>query len=169
MKNIYKIVLFLFTASLMVSCDEGGEPDPGVTSTVEMSGDWYVKLLLDGNDVYNIGYYLFSTYNSASNDGTQMWFDDHELWPSKVKANVNLSSLSFSGTQLENEYFYTSGGVRVYPELNITNGVIIKKATKAPSNTVVDSISFNVEFSDDPGTIYQVAGYKRTGFLEDEH
>ncbi|MFI0428179.1 lipid-binding protein [Mariniflexile sp. HMF6888] len=167
--NIFKIVILLFTVSLFVACDEGGEPDPGATATVEMAGDWYVKLLVDGSDIYSLGYYQFSTYNTASNDGTQMWFDDHELWPSKVKANIDLSAMTFSGSQLENEYFYTSGGVKVYPTLDITNGVIIKKGTVAPSGTVVDSISFNVEFSDDPGTIYQVAGYKRTGFLEDEH
>ena len=32
-----------------------------------------------------------------------------------------------------------------------------------------DSISFNIEFSDDPGTIYRIEGFRRTGFLEDEH
>ncbi|MEN3322812.1 lipid-binding protein [Mariniflexile soesokkakense] len=160
--NIIKTALLLFTVSLFItSCDEGGDPDPGATATVEMAGDWYVKLLVDGSDIYGIGYYQFSTYNTAANNGTQMWFDDHELWPSKVKANINLSSLTFNGSQLENEYDSST--------LDITNGIIIKKGTVAPSGTVVDSISFNVEFSDDPGTIYQVAGYKRTGFLEDDH
>jgi hypothetical protein len=32
-----------------------------------------------------------------------------------------------------------------------------------------DLISYKIEFSDDPGTIYEVNGYKRTGFAEDEH
>ena len=106
MKNIYiyRIVLFLFTASLIVSCDEGGEPNPGGTATEKMAGDWYVKLLVDGSDIYGIGYYLFSTYNTAANNGTQMWFDDHELWPSKVKATIDLSTMTFNGSQLENEY-----------------------------------------------------------------
>ena len=169
--NIIKAFVLLFTVSLFVSCDEGGEPDPGATATVEMAGDWYVKLLVNGIDIYGIGYYQFSTYNTAANNGTEMWFDDHELWPSKVKASINLSSLTFSGADLENEYYYTPSGstTKVYPKATITNGQIYKGGAVAPSGTVVDSITFDVEYSDDPGTIYQVAGYKRTGFLEDEH
>ncbi|MBU3821876.1 hypothetical protein KO566_07365 [Flavobacteriaceae bacterium XHP0103] len=135
-----------------------------------MSGDWYVKLLLDGQDVYGIGYYTLSTYNTTEDDGTKIWVDDHELWPTKVTPNIDISTLTFNGSDLENEYSYTTGGTEVFPVANITNGVIIKNGGRgSATGTVTDSISFNVEYSDDPGTVYQVAGYKRTGFLEDAH
>jgi hypothetical protein len=34
---------------------------------------------------------------------------------------------------------------------------------------VTDSIYFEAEFSDDPGTTYQFTGYRRTGWPEDDH
>lgn len=167
--NSIKAILGLFLLFSFSSCDEGGNPNPGGTSVETMSGDWYVELLLDGDDVYGLGYNLLSTYNTSSNNGTQMWIDDHELWPMKVKANVDTSTLTISGSSLENLYSYTSGGVEVFPMVTITNGEIIKNGATTTGGHTSDKISFNVEFSDDPGTIYQMVGYKRTGFLEDEH
>jgi len=160
--NKIKFLLFFVTLGFFVSCDEGGEQDPGATAAVAMAGDWYVKLLINNVDVYGIGYYQLSTYNTAANDGTQIWIDDHGLWPAKVKATINLSGLTFDGSALANEY-------KASATADISNGKIIKKGTTAPSGTVVDSIFFNVEYADDPGTVYEVTGYKRTGFLEDEH
>ena len=52
----------------------------------------------------------------------------------------------------------------------ITNGKIIPGAATSTGGNVTDSIYFQINFSDDPDNlIYDVAGYRRTGFLEDEH
>ena len=34
---------------------------------------------------------------------------------------------------------------------------------------MVDSIYIRAEFGDDPGTDYEFAGHRRTGFLEDDY
>lgn len=163
-KNIIKLFLFLFVGTLLVSCDEGGDPDPGATKVVDMAGDWYVQFLVDGEDIYGLDYQLISTYNTAADDGTEMWIDDHEnTWAFKVKSPVNTTDLTFTGTSLSSNV----DGYEV--DVTITNGIIVKGAATTSGGNTSDSISFDAEFSDDPGTIYQFRGYKRTGFLEDEH
>lgn len=169
-----KLILGLLFMFNFIACDEGGDPNPGATEVVEMTGDWYVQLLVDGEDVYGIGYYLLSTYNTSANNGNEMWIDDHELWPFKVKASVNVSAKTFEGSGLENEYSYEDEledgtEVDVFPIVTITSGQIIKGGATTSGGNPSDSISFTIEFSDDPGTIYTIEGYKRTGFLEDEH
>ncbi len=174
MKKIIKLIFVLLLIINFTACDEGGDPNPGATEVVEMTGDWYVQLLLDGEDIYGIGYYLLSTYNTSANTGNEIWIDDHELWPFKVKASVNTSAKTFSGSNLENEYSYTielddETEEEVFPIVTITNGQIIANGATTSGGNISDSISFTVEFSDDPGTVYTIEGYKRTGFIEDEH
>ncbi len=174
MKKIIKSIFVLLLTINFTACDEGGDPNPGATEVVDMAGDWYVQLLLDGEDIYGIGYYLLSTYNTSANNGNEMWIDDHELWPMKVKASVNTNAKTFEGSNLENEYSYTielddETEEEVFPMVTITNGQIIFDGATTTGGNPSDSISFTVEFSDDPGTIYTIEGYKRTGFLEDEH
>ena len=153
----------------LVGCDKGGEPDPGATEVVDMAGDWYVKLLIDGEDVYGIGYYLLSTYNTSANDGQELWIDDQELWPMKVSTPVNVESLTFEGSTLNNLYSYEAGGETISPDVTITDGKVLLDAATTTGGNTTDSIHMNVEFSDDPGTTYTIAGYRRTGLLEDEH
>ena len=166
MKKLHKtsaILSLLFFLSF-TACDEGGDPDPGATSTVEMAGDWYVQFLVDGVDVYNLGYTKITTYNTAANDGTEIWIDDNQnTWWFKVKCPVNTSNLTFSGTGL-----YSN--VDDYEvDVDISNGIIVKDGATTSGGNTSDSIYFEAVFSDDPTTTYQLVGYKRTGFLEDEH
>ncbi len=51
----------------------------------------------------------------------------------------------------------------------VSNGVISNGSTMSSGGNLTDGIAFDIEFSDDPGTIYHVEGYRRTGFQEDEH
>ncbi len=53
--------------------------------------------------------------------------------------------------------------------IQVMNGKIILDGGKSTSGLVTDSIYFELEFEDDPGTIYTAAGVRRTGYLEDEH
>tara|TARA_R110001583_G_scaffold60988_2_gene180747 strand:- start:708 stop:1214 length:507 start_codon:yes stop_codon:yes gene_type:complete len=168
MKNIFKnnilarAILFVSLLTLAVSCDEHEDLDVGTTALVEASGDWYVEFLIDGVDVYGLGYNLLTTSNSA--DETSIWIDDHaNIWQFKAKCPIDIESLKFDGSDLESSV----DGYDV--TLQITNGTIIKDGATSTGGNVVDSIYFEAEFSDDPGTIYQFAGYKRTGLAEDEH
>lgn len=161
-QNITRLLAAVFVLTSFASCDEVGDSDPGGTSTESMAGDWYVQTLVDGKVIAD--YALISTYNTAANDGKSFWIDDHgHVYDFKVKAPVTVSSLSFSGNNL-------ASSVDGYDiNVNITEGKITKNDTKTSGGNTVDGISFKAEFSDDPGTIYEIKGYKRTGFLEDEH
>ncbi|MGA9326835.1 MAG: lipid-binding protein [Salegentibacter sp.] len=155
-------LLFILALTLFVtSCNEDGyaDYDPGKTAVQELSGEWYVKLLVDGEDAYNIGYYLLSTYNTNANSADEMWIDDDGVWPMKVVTPVNVQALTFSGSDLQ-------GADDI--SINISDGGIIKDGAVSPSGATTDSIHMNVIFSDDPETEYTIAGYRRTGFLEEE-
>ncbi|WP_420400928.1 lipid-binding protein [Flagellimonas sp.] len=167
MKNIYKSkilkALFIFSVGVLaLSCDKHEDYVPGKSNLSEMTGDWYIKFLVDDEDIYGLGYQLITTANSA--DESSLWIDDHShTWSFKVKSSVDMEAMTFSGSDLESN-------VDDYEvNVNITKGTILKDAVESTGGNVVDSIYFEAEFSDDPGTIYQFAGYKRTGLAEDEH
>lgn len=149
------LVLMFVTFS---SCDEVEDADVGSTSVEEMAGDWYVQL--DGTG----SYYHIYTYNTAADNGQEMWINDGgHFWEFTAKTPVNLSGLTFGGTNLASDY----SGYKI--TINITNGKITKGNIITPAGNPTDGISFDIEFSDDPGTIYSLSGYKRTGFAADEH
>lgn len=166
MKNtyIYKAVLLLFTVSLFISCDEGGDPDPGGTSVKAISGDWWaVALNPDGvGTAYGGDFVQFSTFNTSANDNT-FWVDDHGNWMElKAKVTLNADGLTFQ-SEPDTEELYGPATV------TITNGRIVRGGYTTASNTEVDQIFFDAEFSWDPGLVYKYEGHWRTGFLEDEN
>lgn len=157
-KYITLPLLGLFLSFSFISCDEVEDADVGGTAIEEVAGDWVVEIERDGA---HYSHNTISTYNTADNSSSEMWLDDIEHgWGLKAKVNLNLQDLTFSGNDLEELYYDVT--------VTITNGVVIKNGTTAPSGTVVDSISFNAEFSDIPGEIWHYYGYRRTGFPEDE-
>ncbi len=156
------LILFAFLSIGMMSCDLGNDPDIGGTATQAVAGEWFTTFTIDGEDVYGLGYQLITTSNTAANSaGEFLITDDGHQWDYKVKSPLNLDAKTFGGTGLANLSYDIS--------VNIANGKILPGAATSSGGNVTDSIYFEAEFSDDPGTIYQVAGYRRTGFLEDEH
>lgn len=151
----------------LTSC--GDDFDPGGTAVKEMSGDWYVFLTVDGVDVFNLGYIKIRTYNTAANDDNLLWVDDEVggYWM-KGKIPADPANLTFGGTDIDNQSLDNNGNPYEIT-FNLTNGVILPDAATTSGGNVSDSIYFETEFSDDPGTIYVWSGYKRTGFDEDEH
>jgi hypothetical protein len=169
MKKILKITsLLLLLVTFTLSCDRVGDETVGETSTKEMSGDWYVTFKVGGVDVYNLGYTLLSTYNTAANNGSEMWIEDHKnsYWY-KMKTPINYSAKTFGGTGLASSV--PDGSSTYDVTCKITDGKIVKDGATTSGGNKSDLISYKIEFSDDPGTIYEVNGYKRTGFAEDEH
>lgn len=154
------IVSFILVLTL-VSCDKGGDPNPGGTSMEKYAGDWFIKADdSDGAPVFD--YSLHSTYNTAANDNT-MWIDDHEngYWI-KCKVTVNVANGTFTATSSENLY---DGSL-----VTITNGKIEKNAATSLGGHTVDKISFRAHFDyDADGYDILYEGHKRTGFIEDEY
>lgn len=156
------LILFAFLSIGMMSCDLGNDPDIGGTATQAVAGEWFTTFTIAGDDVYGLGYQLVTTSNTAANSaGEFLITDDAHTWDYKVKSPLNLDAKTFGGTGLTNLAYDIT--------VNIANGKILPGAATSSGGNVTDSIYFEAEFSDDPGTIYQVAGYRRTGFLEDEH
>ncbi|MEG0848741.1 MAG: lipid-binding protein [Flavobacterium sp.] len=172
-QNITRILAAMLVLTSFSACDEVGNTDAGGTSTQALAGDWFVQTSLNGKVV--IGYKRISTYNTSANDGKDMWIDDHgTIWLFKCKTPVNLGASTFAGNKLVSSVVDddpdTKDVVETYDiTVNITDGKVVKNGTKSTGGHTVDAISFKAEFSDDPGKIYEIAGYKRTGFAEDEH
>jgi hypothetical protein len=135
--------------------------DPGRTYAEKAANGWWVTALEDGDDV-GVGYFFLSTYNTSSQPDS-IWIDDNEqFWQFKVKAKADLSALTFSTGNADNEY-YTS-------KVTIENGKILPKAGHSASGVATDSIYMEVHFDDDPdNATWTIAGTARTGFIEDDH
>lgn len=155
MKRIFVIVAGLAMVTFL-SCSK--KPDTGGTATQSVANEWWVTLS-DGTNT--TGHAPIATYNTAANTN-EMWIDDEgNLWEFKVKASVDLSALTFKATNAQNEYYNITA--------TITDGKIIRDAGRSKTGNVTDSIYMKVEFSDDPGTIYTIAGHARTRFAEDDY
>lgn len=145
------------------------------------------------------GYTKIMVYNTASNISDSVWIDDLEFWPIKIRTKVNAVDRLFNKSENEvSKYVYTKNltsatagdtiNLRVlYPinnrvvplggnkfafsgqELITLNSGSVILGIKTAAGNPTDSIVVEFEGSSDAGTQYRYAGYKRTGFLEDEH
>ncbi|SDG78241.1 Lipid-binding putative hydrolase [Dyadobacter soli] len=155
----YSLIALVFG---LLSCDLGSEPTIEGTKLKAMCGEWFVLILNEGEDVGN-GYHLITTSNTAANNETDLILDDHETWPAKIITKVNLPAMTFDAAQnLPNAYADTI-------QVSVIEGKILKGAATTTGGNKTDSIYVKFEFSDAPGTQFEYAGYRRTGFSEDEH
>lgn len=166
----------LIGITAFTSCEiEEGYEDYTVekTNVSDMSGDWYVKVFKDGE--LDSDYIRITTSNSASDENSLQIFDHFNYWYMNFAVPVDISALTFSGTDLlssvEDDDTDTTDVFETYDvNVTVTNGFVIKDGTvTSGTENVADLISFDIEFADDAGTIYHFEGYKRSGFLEDEH
>lgn len=166
--NLIKVLFGIFLITSFTSCDEGGDPDPGMTNTGYFAGDWYITLRDSNGDPIpgvddNI---LHQTYNTAANDNT-MWIDDlHHGYYIKSKFFINTENGSFFANNSLNIEDGGDGDTTV----TITEGQITPNGAVSRGGHAVDRIHFRVHYSYDPDgydIIYE--GHRRTGFFEDEY
>lgn len=166
MKNIKlkvtALFIGLFISTSFISCDEGGDPEAGGTTTEQFAGDWFITLTDSDGEVL-VEHALHSTYNSSANDNT-FWIDDHENgYYIKSKVTADLANMTFSQIDAPNL-------LDAPTKVTITGGQIIKNGGVSRGGHVVDAIRFTAHFDydvDGYDVIYE--GHKRTGFLEDEY
>lgn len=161
MKKITIIITGVFF--ILSSCTKNNNlPDIGGTKAQSIANEWWVTLDQGGaKDVAGLGYFKIATYNTAANNDS-IWVDDFENgWQVKFKAAVNYNDLTFSTTAAQNEYYDMT--------VNLTEGKVLTGAGHSKAGNVTDSIHMKVEFSDDPGTIYEMNGTARTKLIEDEY
>ncbi|WP_166426959.1 lipid-binding protein [Flavobacterium psychrotolerans] len=153
--------ILIFTS--FSSCDEGGDPNPGGTTTGKFAGDWYISLT-DSDGASLVEHALHSTYNTAANDNT-MWINDYENgYFLKCKITMDVANGTFTAVSQPNLIDATETTV------TITDGKIEKGAGLSQGGHVVDKISFKAHFSYDiDGYDILYVGHKRTGFAEDEY
>ena len=159
MKKILSILIIVVSILAFNSCQK--VKDAGATSAVKVANEWWVTLTLNGDDIYGLGHFRLATYNTSANDNT-IFIDDYENgWDVKFKSTVDYNTLTFSAMAAQNEYYNIT--------VNQTDGKIFPKAGHSKSGNVADSIHMKVEFSDDPGNIYEMNGVERTRFPEDDY
>lgn len=160
MKKLSLIISSILVVILVQSCQK--EKDPGATAAVKVANEWWVTLDKGTTkDVYGIGHFKIATYNTSANDN-HIWIDDYENgWDVKFKAKVDYQNLTFSADSAQNEYYNI--------KINETDGKILPNAGHSKSGIVADSIHMKIEFSDDPGTIYEMNGVARTRFPQDDY
>jgi hypothetical protein len=175
-KQVLNLLFVTLSLTVIMSCDLGGQPDPGGTSTKDYAGDWFINIK-DAAGTSIVDHALHATYNSSSNDNT-LWIDDWitRLGPAsstnvpsgynlRSKVTIDLNNGTFNCTKQPN----LNETANPNSTVTITEGKIEKGAALSKGGHAVDKISFKAEFSYDPGVIIFFEGHKRTGFLEDEY
>lgn len=169
-------ILGVFIFSLFLLSCEKDEDKIDYTAVGQMAGQWYVQLLDDkGSDA--LGRYVeLVTSNTGTNSADSLIVSDLGNIAShgfNVKTKVSLGNKSFSIDKGQNySYYKPNSKEEVYAnydiKISITNGKISTASKKLPSGTMSDEISFNIEFSDEPGVIYTIKGFRVSGFIEDK-
>lgn len=163
--NIIKILCGIIISILFASCDAGGDPVAGGTTTQDYAGDWFINVKVEGVSKF----IRFSTYNTSANDNT-MFIDDNGLSQTKPTSQFLKAKYSIN---MGNGDFASDANVPNLRQTNqtvtITNGKIEKMGGISRGGHTVDKISFTVEYSNEPGVKYDYVGTKRTGFKEDEY
>lgn len=156
MYRISAIVLMLF-----LSCTKKLE-NPGATNNVAMANEWWVTLMLDGNDLLG-AHVLFSTYNMSQNVADSLWLDDNQNgYVFKCKVLADPKNLTFATDSAQNEYY----DVKVH----IANGKIIPNGGKGKTTgSIVDSIYMEASFGDDPGDTFIISGVARSRWAQDDY
>ena len=159
MKNIF--LLSGFAIVLLASCGKN-LPDVEGTSAQKIANEWWVTLDQGGRaDVFGIGHFKIATYNTSANNDS-IWIDDlGNGWNVKFRAKADFSNLTFVASNSVNLYGPTT--------VNLNDGKVLLEVGHTRSGNVADSIHMKLEFSDDPGVVYEMNGVARTRFAEDDY
>ena len=159
MKNI--ILFSGFAIVLLASCGKN-LPDVEGTSAQKIANEWWVTLDQGGQaDVFGIGHFKIATYNTSANDDS-IWVDDlGNGWDVKFRAKADFNNLTFGASNSVNLYSPTT--------VNLNDGKVLLEMGHTRSGNVADSIHMKLEFSDDPGVVYEMNGVARTRFSEDDY
>ena len=134
-----KKVLYFATLLLCMAFVSCQKEEIGGTATENLAGEWYVQ----ANVVEN-GEVIEDPYGNF-----------------KVKATADPNGLTFSASSAQNQR-----GDEI--TVNITNGKINKNGGAQNNGSPADYITMDVEFSDDPGTIYRLEGVRYSGLVEND-
>lgn len=169
-KAIYFLGLVLLVG--FYSCEQE-EIDPGKVESNAMSGEWFVLYNHPtfGEDPFQVGYTSLITSSTASESTTEVIItDESNFWDYRVKCTFDAATKTFGS---DDTLFNYISGYEI--KVLVRNGKIIEDVVELESGLMADSIYFEIWFEDlidataIPDDMLMVSGYRRTGFLEDEH
>lgn len=169
MKKYITYILLLVFGMAATSCSKDEIP---MTSTVTLAGEWMVEAYSGDEQLSNT--FMILTYNNNADDGQRLWIMDtspanNPAWwlpITQVEVDCNVSALTFGSTKTEVNLNPIDEATPLY--VTVTEGKILPGGAVSPSGMSVDGIEFKIEYSDDPGNVYTIKGYRRTGFVADE-
>ncbi len=135
-----------------------------------LAGEWWVVYRFDDGtgkigDWYGVGYTELITCNTSRNTADSLWVMDlGNFWDYSVKATATPDNHAFSGKDVINTKVTDKN------KCQITNGKVIMDGATSPYGVKTDSIYFEIQFEDDDDKhVFQCSGYRKTGFIEDDH
>jgi hypothetical protein len=156
--RIFKLLIVSIVAVAFFSCEPTYVKE--YSWAYPIAGDWKLRAYNDGVEVdWYDGPFEIKIYNSSFGKDS-IWIDDYattssngNFWSTKFKAAVNMTDKTFSTTGSKN-------AVTGYPiSIKVSNGKVVG----------TDSITMDVEFGDEAGVIYQLAGHRIVGYDEYMH
>lgn len=163
MKKINYLFILVLTI-VVASCEPKYEKE--YSWAYPVAGDWTVAAYVDGVVVPGYEKFEIKSYNSAFGQDS-IWIDDYGTSVTKnaagqiTAANGHFWTMKFKvAVDMANKTFKSENSKNVIPNygiaIKVTNGKVVGS----------DSISMEVEFGDEPGTIYRVAGHRTTSYDE---
>ncbi|MFT4521669.1 MAG: hypothetical protein ACI8ZN_000606 [Bacteroidia bacterium] len=166
--NLKTLTLIFAGLVLFSSCEDWKAYEPEQLPGNHMANEWYVTYKVGGVDIYNFGYSTIITSTTAAADGENLIVTDQgHFWDYLVKSPMNADAKTFGISAAGDSLTNLVDGYDI--KIRVTNGKVIAGGGTSKTGVKVDSIYMEIEFADDPGTIYEVGGHGRTGFEEDDY
>ncbi len=164
----YLMLLFAVLSFSLTGCEET-DVEAGGTVVEKMAGTWYVtweqkNAQGEWEDVLG-GTVELNTYNTAANVPTEMWLKEGYLLNTALKVTTNYAGRTFEMAETSIAVNEANWGAPKIT-LSITDGKVLEGEATTPSGMPADSIVFFVNVQGDD--TYKIAGFRRTGFAEDE-
>ena len=150
----YLMLLFAVLSFSLTGCEET-DVEAGGTAVEKMAGTWYVtweqkNAQGEWEDVLG---------------GTVMWLKEGYLLNTALKVTTNYAGRTFEMAETSIAVNEANWGAPKIT-LSITDGKVLEGEATTPSGMPADSIVFFVNVQGDD--TYKIAGFRRTGFAEDE-
>lgn len=156
--RLTKVLLVVLAAVTLYSCEPTYEKE--YSWAYPIAGDWKITATVDGLPVsWAPDPFEIKVYNSSEGQDS-IWIDDYATTPTnghfysmKFKVKADVASKTFESVASKN----TITGFDI--DVMVSNGKVIGN----------DSIIMDVEFGDDPGTIYQLKGRRINSYDDYMH
>ena len=162
-KIIFAAIAIVLAA--LASCDDFNtmeEPEMKTTSTFPINGEYWVTYTQksSGDPVIGGRHIIMFTNTAADQGDSLLVTDNHGGTGAYFKTAVNMENLTFGS---DDAYDMANGR-----EMTVSNGQFFENGTTSKTNVETDSIYLEMSFASKPDSVIVVAGYKRTGWPDDD-